>query len=81
MSEPSPTELIIPEKKSKKIIIKKPKHEANVKIEDPDKASVTKNVKSVKSVKSVKPCANEISFHNYKILEDKKEKKKKKKKK
>ena len=61
--------------KPKKIIIKRAKPLINVEIEDPDlnKASVTKNAKSAKSVK---PKPNEISFHNYKILEDKKEKEK-----
>ena len=66
--------------KPKKIIIRKVKPITNVDVEDPDlnKDPIIKNAKSVKSVKSVKPCANEISFHNYKILEDKKEKEKEK---
>ena len=69
MSEPSPTELIIPLppiKKVRKVIIKKPKyHEtnANIKIEDPDKEPIIK-----KNKKCEKPKPNEISFHNYNIL-------------
>ena len=63
--------------KPKKIIIRKVKPITNVDVEDPDlnKDPITKNAKSAKSVK---PCANEISFHNYKILEDKNEKEKEK---
>jgi hypothetical protein len=63
--------------KQKKIIIRKAKPITNVDVEDPD---LNKNpiIKNAKSAKSVKPKPNEISFHNYKILEDKKEKEKEK---
>ena len=36
MSEPSPNELIVPLPPARKVMIKKPKHEANIKIDDPD---------------------------------------------
>ena len=63
---PSPAELIIPIKKVRKVIIKKPKPElnANTKIEDPDNKKKTNK----KTSKLEKPSPNEISFHNYNIL-------------
>jgi hypothetical protein len=71
---------IIVQAKPKKIIIRKAKPITNVDVEDPDlnKDPIIKNAKSAKSAKSLKPCAKEISFHNYKILEDKNEKEKEK---
>ena len=76
MSSEISDNIIVPSK-PKKIIIRKAKPliKLDVEIEDINKASVTKNAKSAKSVK---PCAKEISFHNYKILEDTKEKEKEK---
>jgi hypothetical protein len=71
MSEPSSAELIISEKKIRKIVIKKPKTEtnSNVKIEDPDhKKQINK-----KNSKLEKPSPNEISFHNYNILKSENE--------
>jgi len=68
MSEPSPTELIVPLPPARKVIIKKPKHEANVKIDDPDKKKKTK-----KNAKHEKSSPNEISFHNYNILNEENE--------
>ena len=68
MSEPPPTELIVPlppTKKVRKVIIKKPKYETNIKIEDPDNKKKTK-----KNTKCEKPSPNEISFHNYNILNE-----------
>jgi len=65
MSEPSPTELIVPLPPARKVIIKKPKTETNVKIEDPDHKKKTK-----KNAKLEKPSPNEISFHNYNILNE-----------
>ena len=62
---PSHPQLIVPEKKVRKIIIKKPKDETNVKIEDPDHTKKTK-----KNTKCEKPSPNEISFHNYNILNE-----------
>ena len=66
---PSHPQLIVPEKKVRKIIIKKPKDETNVKIEDPDHTKKTK-----KNTKCEKPSPNEISFHNYNILNEENEK-------
>ena len=63
--------------KPKKIVIRKAKPITNVDVEDPD-LNKDPIIKNAKSVKSVKPKPNEISFHNYKILEDKKEKEKEK---
>jgi hypothetical protein len=73
MSSEISDNIIVPSK-PKKIIIRKAKPliKLDVEIEDINKASVKKNAKSVK------PCAKEISFHNYKILEDTKEKEKEK---
>jgi hypothetical protein len=64
-----------PIKKPKKIIIKKQKSvtNENIKIEDFEKDSIMKNKKTKNSIiKIKKPSPNEISFHNYKILEDEK---------
>lgn len=75
MSEPSPTELIVPEKKIRKVIIKKPKYETNVKIDpatDTDKEPIIKKTK--KNTRCEKPSPNEISFHNYNILNEENEK-------
>jgi hypothetical protein len=76
MSEPSPTELIVPDKKIRKIIIKKPKIDknSNIKIDpaDPDKGSIIKKTK--KNAKLEKPGPSEISFHNYNILNEENEK-------
>jgi hypothetical protein len=83
MSEPSPTELIVPLppiKKIKKVIIKKPKPETNVKIDPahPDKEPIIKktkkNTKCEKPSPKPKPKPNEISFHNYNILNEENEK-------
>ena len=73
MSEPSPTELIVPlppAKKIRKVIIKKPKDETNIKIKDLEfnKESIIKKTK--KNTKYEKPSPNEISFHNYNILNE-----------
>jgi hypothetical protein len=65
MSEPSPNELIVPLPPARKVMIKKPKHEANIKIDDPDNKKKTK-----KNAKLEKPSPNEISFHNYNILNE-----------
>ena len=65
MSEPSPNELIGPLPPLRKVIIKKPKIDKNIKIEDPDNKKKTK-----KNAKLEKPSPNEISFHNYKILNE-----------
>jgi hypothetical protein len=65
MSEPSPTELIVPLPPARKVIIKKPKTETNVKIDDPDKKKKTK-----KNSKHEKPSPSEISFHSYNILNE-----------
>ena len=62
---PSHPQLIVPEKKVRKVIIKKPKIEKNIKIEDPDNKKKTK-----KNMKCEKPSPNEISFHNYNILNE-----------
>jgi hypothetical protein len=59
--------------KPKKNIIRKAKPITNVDVEDPD-LNKDPIIKNAKSAKSLKPCAKEISFHNYKILEDTKEK-------
>ena len=67
---PSHPQLIVPEKKVRKIIIKKPKDEINVKIEDPDNKKKTNK----KTSKCEKPSPNEISFHNYNILNEENEK-------
>ena len=80
MSEPSEPQLIVPEKKVRKVIIKKPKHEinSNIKIDpvaDPDKEPIIKNKKtSIKASKLEKPKPSEISFHNYNILNEENEK-------
>jgi hypothetical protein len=74
MSEPSPTELIVPLppiKKVRKVIIKKPKPElnANIKIEDPYHKKETNIInKKTSKLEKLKPSPNEISFHNYNIL-------------
>ena len=73
MSEPPPTELIVPlppTKKVRKVIIKKPKYETNIKIDPayPDKEPIIKKTK--KNTKCEKPSPNEISFHNYNILNE-----------
>ena len=69
MSDPSPL---------RKVIIKKPKIDKNVKIDpaaDPDKEPIIKNKKtSIKTSKLEKPKPNEISFHNYNILNEENEK-------
>ena len=76
MSEPleSHSQVIFPAKKVRKVIIKKPKYEtnSNVKIEDPEfnKELIIKKTK--KTSKLEKPTPNEISFHNYKVLEHEK---------
>jgi hypothetical protein len=73
MSDP---QLIISEKKIRKIVIKKPKSEtnSNVKIDpaDPDKKPIIKKTK--KNEKLEKPSPSEISFHNYNILNEENEK-------
>ena len=76
MSDPSPTELIVPLPPARKVIIKKPKHEANIKIEDPDhkKEPIIKKTNK-KTSKLEKPSPSEISFHNYNILNEENEKK------
>ena len=66
---PSHPQLIVPEKKVRKVIIKKPKIETNIKIEDPDNKKKTK-----KNTKCEKQSPNEISFHNYNILNEENEK-------
>ena len=66
---PSHPQLIVPEKKVRKVIIKKPKIEKNIKIEDPDNKKKTK-----KNTKCEKPSPNQISFHNYNILNEENEK-------
>lgn len=78
MSDP---QLIVPEKKVRKVIIKKPKPEinSNIKIEDPganpDKEPIIKNKKtSIKISKLEKLKPSEISFHNYNILNEENEK-------
>jgi len=76
MSEPSPNELIVPlppTKKLRKVIIKKPKYETNIKIDPahPDKEPSIKKTK--KNTKCEKPSPNEISFHNYNILNEENE--------
>ena len=70
MSEPSEPQLLVPlplppAKKIRKIIIKKPKDETNIKI-DPVEPIIKKTNK--KTSKLEKPSPNEISFHNYNIL-------------
>lgn len=71
MSDPSPL---------RKVIIKKPKHKTNVNVKidpaaDPDKEPIIKNKKtSIKTSKLEKPKPNEISFHNYNILNEENEK-------
>jgi hypothetical protein len=70
MSEPSEPQLIVPLPPLRKVIIKKPKHETNVKIEDPD----NKKKPNKKNAKLEKPSPNEISFHNYNILNEENEK-------
>ena len=77
MSDPSPNELIVPEKKARKVVIKKPKIDknSNIKIDpaaDPDKEPIIKKTK--KNAKLEKPSPNEISFHNYNILNEENEK-------
>lgn len=69
MSEPSHSQLIVPLPPLRKVIIKKPKIEKNIKIEDPDNKKKTK-----KNAKLEKPSPSEISFHNYNILNEKNEK-------
>jgi hypothetical protein len=76
MSEPSPAEPIVPLspiKKVRKVIIKKPKSETNVKIEDPDNKKET-NIINKKTSKLEKLKPSEISFHNYNILNEENEK-------
>jgi hypothetical protein len=76
MSEPSEPQLIVPLPPLRKVIIKKPKTETNVKIEDPDhkKEPIIKKTNK-KTSKLEKPSPNEISFHNYNILNEENEKK------
>ena len=79
MSEPSPNELIGPLPPARKVIIKKPKIDKNIKIDpaaDPDKEPIIKKTKkNMKCEKpSPKPKPNEISFHNYNILNEENEK-------
>lgn len=75
-SEPSPAQLIVPlplpptTKKVRKVIIKKPKSETNIKIEDPVEPIIKK---TNKNTKCKKPSPNEISFHNYSILNEENE--------
>jgi hypothetical protein len=79
MSEPLPTELIVPLppplKKIRKVIIKKPKSETNLNVKidpvDPDKEPIIK--KTNKNTKCEKPSPSEISFHNYNILNEENE--------
>lgn len=80
MSEPPEPQLIVPLppiKKVRKVIIKKPKPETNIKI-DPvghDKEPIIKNKKtSIKTSKLEKLKPSEISFHNYNILNEENEK-------
>ena len=70
MSEPPPTEIIGPLPPLRKVIIKKPKSETNIKIDPahPDKEPSIKKTK--KNMKCEKPSPNEISFHNYNILNE-----------
>ena len=79
MSEPSEPpshpQLIVPEKKVRKVIIKKTKTETNVKIEDPDNKKETNIInKKTSKLEKLKPSPNEISFHNYNILNEENEK-------
>jgi len=76
MSEPSPAELIVPlplppEKKIRKIVIKKQKSETNIKIDPVE--PIIKQI-SKKNSKLEKPSPSEISFHNYSILNEENEK-------
>ena len=70
MSEPPPTEIIVPLPPLRKVIIKKPKIDKNIKIDDVKKEPIIKNKKA--SMKKTSP--NEISFHNYNILNEENEK-------
>jgi hypothetical protein len=75
MSEPLPTELIVPLPPAKKVIIKKPKDGTNIKIEDPEfnkEPIIKKTNKKTSKLENPKP--NEISFHNYNILNEENEK-------
>ena len=80
MSDPSEPQshpqLIVPIKKVRKVIIKKPKSEtnSNIKIDtvDLDKEPIIKKTK--KNTKCEKPSPNQISFHNYNILNEENEK-------
>ena len=71
MSDPS-NELIVPLPPARKVIIKKPKSEtkSNVKIDPAD--PIVKKTK--KNAKHEKPSPDEISFHNYNILNEENEK-------
>ena len=66
-------QLLVPEKKVRKIIIKKPKDETNIKIEDPDHKKEPIIKKTKKNTKLEKPSPNEISFHSYNILKSENE--------
>ena len=74
MSEPQLIVPLPPTKKVRKVIIKKPKDETNIKIDPahPDKEPSIKKTK--KNMKCEKPSPNEISFHNYNILNEENEK-------
>ena len=75
MSEPTPLPPPPPKNKIRKVIVKKPKIEMveNIKIEDPD-SDLVKPITKFKKNKTVskleKPSPNEISFHNYNILNE-----------
>ena len=68
MSEPSPTELIVPLPPLRKVIIKKPKPEinSNIKIENhganPDLKKKTKKIQSVKNRVQIKSHFTIITF-------------------
>jgi hypothetical protein len=66
MSEPSPTELIVPLPPARKVIIKKPKSETNSNVKIGPAVPIIKKTK--KNAKLEKLCPSEISFHNYNIL-------------
>ena len=71
MSEPSPNELIGPLPPLRKVIIKKPKIDKNIKIDDPADPGKEPTIKKTKkNTKCEKPSPNEISFHNYNILNE-----------
>jgi hypothetical protein len=66
MSEPSEPQLIVPLPPLRKVIIKKPKSETNSNVKIGPADPIVKKTK--KNAKLEKPSPNEISFHNYNIL-------------